>query len=68
MPAGSELPNDVAGLTGAQLNRMISESTGGSSIPERLNALDNMELRFTDTCEATQTGVEDEVIGFLSAR
>ncbi len=68
MPAGSELPNDVAGLTGAQLNRMISESTGGSSIPERLNALDNMELRFTDTCEATQAGVEDEVIGFLSAR
>ncbi len=68
MPAGSELPADVVSLTGAQLNRMISESTGGSAIPERLNALDDMELRFTDTCEATQAGVEAEVLNFLSSK
>ena len=67
MPAGSELPEEVTSLTGAQLNRMISERTGGSSIPARLNALDDMELRFTGTCDATEEGVEQAVLEFLGA-
>ena len=66
MPAKSELPSEITSLTGAQLNRLISQNTNNSSIPQRLNALDDMELRFVDTCKATQAGIEDAVIGFIS--
>ena len=65
MPAGSPLPEEVSGLTGVQLNRLISEKTGGQAIPAGLDALDDMELRFTDVCEATREGVEAEVGRFL---
>ncbi len=66
MPAKSELPSQITSLTGAQLNRLISQNTNNSSIPQRLNALDDMELRFVDTCQASQSGIEDAVIDFIS--
>ena len=65
LPAGSELPAEVTELTGAQLNRLIAERTGVDNIPAGLNVLDDMELRFTDSCEATKAGVEAAVEAFL---
>ncbi len=67
LPAGSELPEEVTSLTGAQLNRLIADKTGGRKVPAGLDALDDMELRFTDVCPATKEGVEDQVDSFLRA-
>ena len=66
LPAGAQLPQDVMNLTGAQLNRLISKQTNNAHIPEKLNMLDDMPLRFTDTCEASKEGVEGAVTEFLS--
>ena len=65
LPAGSDLPEEVTSLTGAQLNRQIAARTGIDNIPAGLDALDDMELRFTDSCEATKEGVETAVEAFL---
>ncbi|MGI6220728.1 MAG: threonine synthase [Coriobacteriales bacterium] len=61
LPAGSALPEDVAGLTGVELNRQIASMTGIDNIPAGLDALDDMELRFTGVCDATCEGVEKAV-------
>ncbi|MGI6217166.1 MAG: threonine synthase [Coriobacteriales bacterium] len=66
IPAGNDLPEDVSKLTGAALNSLISEKTGGSPVPRGLSVLDEMELRFTDVCDATKEGVEKSVLDFLS--
>ena len=41
------------------------ERTGVDNIPSGLAVLDDMELRFTDSCEATKAGVEAAVEAFL---
>ena len=63
--AGAELPSEVLELTGVQLNELISEQTGGKSIPANLAMLDSLELRFTGTCEASIAGVEGAVATWL---
>ena len=63
--ATSTFSAQVTELTGAQLNRLIAERTGVDNIPAGLNVLDDMELRFTDSCEATKAGVEAAVEAFL---
>ena len=68
LPAGSPLPEDVAGLTGVELNRHIARMTGIDNIPVGLDALDDMELRFTDVCPASREGVEQAVGRFLDER
>ena len=66
LPAGAALPEELAGLTGVQLNRLIAERTGVDNIPAGLDALDDMELRFTESCDATNAGVEAAVEQFLA--
>lgn len=66
LPAGSELPSDVASLTGAQLNDLVSSEAGGVFVPDGLARLDEMELRFTEVCDAGKQSVEQQVISFLS--
>ena len=68
LPVGSSLPDDVAGLTGVELNRRIAGMTGIDNIPAGLDALDSMELRFTGVCPASREGVEQSVVEFLENR
>ena len=81
IPAGEPLPDDVAGLTGAELNRKVlelrgsantsspannSNSSGGDKrIPPALDCLDEQPIRFTKVIDGKLEAVEDAVIGFL---
>ncbi len=68
IPAGEELPADVASLTGCQLNELIAEETGKHDIPAGLADLDAMTVRFTDAIANDQAAIEDTVRAFLAAR
>lgn len=64
IPAGEELPQDVQGLTGAQLNRKIMELTGvegAYAVPAALDLLDDMEIRFKEVIDGDTAAIEDAV-------
>ena len=65
MPAGAALPDDVAALTGCQLNQLIAERFGASAVPRGLADLDDLPIRFTKVIEPAQSSIEDAVISFL---
>ncbi|MBS5451592.1 MAG: threonine synthase [Coriobacteriia bacterium] len=65
MKLADELPADVAGLTGLELNRRIAAETG-SSVPEALAALEGRARRFDTVVDATQAGVEASVLEWLA--
>ena len=65
MPAGAALPDDVAALTGCQLNQLIAERFGASAVPHGLADLDERPIRFTEVIEPAQSSIEDAVISFL---
>ena len=65
--AGEPLPDEVAALTGCQLNRIIAERTG-SAIPRGLADLDEMPVRFTEVIDGTTDAIEKAALDFSAAR
>ena len=64
IPAGQELPAEVASLTGAQLNRKVAQMagvTGTYAVPPSLDQLDEMPIRFTEVVDGTTAAVEAAV-------
>lgn len=63
---GGQLPEDVAALSGCDLNNKIADETGDHNIPEGLAKLDSMPIRFTDTIQGSLESIEDAVQAFIS--
>lgn len=66
IPAGGELPADAAGLSGVQLNRLVSSQTGGTPIPAGLDCLDDKPVRFTEVIGGQVDDIEASVERFLA--
>ena len=64
--AGEPLPQEVAGLSDVQLNRVVFEETGVSPIPAGLDVLDDKPIRFTEVIDGDTAGVEGAVKAFLA--
>ncbi len=62
--ANEPLPPEIAALSGIELNRSIAESTG-TSVPAGLEALASLPRRFNTVVEASKTGIESSVLGWL---
>ncbi len=60
-----ELPADIAALSGCELNKLVSQETGGSHIPVNLASLDETEIRFTQVIDGDPETIEREIEGFL---
>lgn len=65
MEPGEALPQDVAALTGCQLNQRIADETGKHDIPAGLADLDAMEARFTEVLDADEPRTEPAVADFI---
>ncbi|MBO4364748.1 MAG: threonine synthase [Eggerthellaceae bacterium] len=63
--AGEALPDDVASLTGCQLNSLIEQQTGAGPIPAGLAELDHLSARFEDVIDRDPATVEAAVDSFL---
>lgn len=64
--AGEPLPEDIAALTGCQLNQAISSQTG-SSIPSGLASLDEMPVRFAEVIDGTVDAIKQAALEFSAA-
>ncbi|MEE0845723.1 MAG: threonine synthase [Eggerthellaceae bacterium] len=65
IPTGEPLPDEVAGLSGCQLNQLVSEQTG-SGIPQGLASLDDMPVRFTEVIDSTIDAIKHAALGFAA--
>ncbi|MBQ9022217.1 MAG: threonine synthase [Eggerthellaceae bacterium] len=61
---GAALPEDVAALTGCELNRRIESETNAGPIPEGLAKLDSIPMRFTEVIDKETHAIEDAVLQF----
>lgn len=59
------LPEDVAALSGCQLNQLIAEETGKHNVPAGLAELDTLPIRFTQVIDGTTDSIKDAVRAFL---
>ncbi|WP_165252738.1 threonine synthase [Adlercreutzia sp. ZJ304] len=59
------LPQDIASLTGCQLNELIAKETGKWGIPKRLANLDAMPIRFSEVIDGNQSAIEQAIATFL---
>lgn len=62
---GEPLPQEVDQLSGCQLNELIAQETGCSSIPSNLAQLDELDIRFTDIIDKDPQEIENCVFQFL---
>lgn len=65
LTAKSELPAEVAALSGTALNELLSTSFGAGAIPSRLAKLADIPIRFSQVCEGSTTGIEAAVTEWL---
>ena len=65
--AGAALPQDIANMSGCELNRLIAKETGGK-IPVGLATLESVPVRFKEVIDAGTQSVEDAACKFLSSR
>ena len=65
MAPGEALPEEVAALTGCQLNERIAQETGRNDIPAGLANLDTMEVRFTEVINNDVEAIETAAEAFL---
>ncbi len=65
--AGEPLPEDIASLTGCQLNSLIEQETGAGPIPAGLAELDNKPIRFSQVIDRDASCIEENVESFLEA-
>jgi threonine synthase len=68
IPAGEVLPAEVAKLSGAALNELISREYGAGAIPKHLARLDGLPIRFSEVCAGSPEGIEEAVIDWLQAQ
>ncbi|WP_251177858.1 threonine synthase [Adlercreutzia agrestimuris] len=59
------LPEDVASLSGCQLNELIAQETGMCNIPAGLAELDELPIRFTEIISNNVSSIEEAVSTFL---
>ena len=59
------LPAQVAVLSGVEVNRLVSEETGGTPIPPALDVLDDLPVRFTEVIGNRLEDVEAAVSRFV---
>ena len=59
------LPDEVAALSGCELNELISRETGGSAIPQGLAQLDSKPVRFTEVIDAGAESIRMAALKFL---
>lgn len=59
------LPEEVAQLSGCELNERIAAETGQTSIPRGLAELDTKPIRFTEVIEGTTPAIETAVETFV---
>lgn len=59
------LPEDVASLSGCQLNELIAQETGMCNIPAGLAELDELPIRFTEIISNNVSSIEEAVSAFL---
>jgi len=60
------LPEDLAKLSGAEMNELIVGAyPKAGAIPSRLANLDNQEIRFLDVIEGTTTALQEEISDWL---
>ena len=62
---GEPLPEEVAALTGCQLNERIAQEAERSDIPAGLANLDTMEVRFTEVIDNDVEAIESAAEAFL---
>ena len=62
---GEPLPDDVAVLSGCELNELIARETNGSAIPQGLAQLDSKPVRFTDVIDAGAANIRKAALDFL---
>ncbi|MBR0405527.1 MAG: threonine synthase [Eggerthellaceae bacterium] len=62
---GEELPDEIASLTGCELNSLIAEETGLSDIPAGLAELDELPIRFTEVIDGNADAIRAAVCEFL---
>ena len=63
-----DLPEEVAALTGCELNRLIADETGADHIPPGLSELDSLPIRFTETIDGRAIDIQDAICDFLTQR
>lgn len=61
-----ELPEDVAALSGCDLNRLVERETGCGPIPAGLAELDSLPIRFTEVIDGNTGAIENAVREMLS--
>ena len=62
---GQDLPDEVAKLSGCQLNSLIAQETGLSDIPAGLAELDELPIRFTEVIDGNADAIRTAVCAFL---
>ena len=65
MKPGEPLPEDVAKLTGCQLNELIADETGTHDVPAGLSSLDKMDVRFSAVIDGDVESIEAATMVFL---
>lgn len=59
------LPEDIAALTGCQLNQRIADETGVAGAPAGLAELDTLPIRFTEVINSDTASIENAAQKFL---
>ncbi|MDR2492313.1 MAG: threonine synthase [Coriobacteriales bacterium] len=68
LPAGSPLPAEAAGKSGAELNAHMGRAFGACDVPTRLRGIDEQHVRFTEVVDADTASLEAAVTGWLATR
>ena len=62
---GENLPEQVASLSGCELNELIADEAHCHNIPRGLAELDSLPIRFSETISGTTEAIEEAVDSFL---
>lgn len=62
---GENLPEQVASLSGCELNELIADEAHCRNIPRGLAELDSLPIRFSETISGTTEAIEEAVDSFL---
>ncbi len=65
LTSADPLPDDVAALSGIELDRRIARATG-TTVPAGIDALADAPRRFTTVVDGTTEGVESSVLSWLA--
>ncbi len=61
---GEDLPEQVASLSGCELNKLIADEADCHNIPQGLAELDSLPIRFSETISGTTEEIEAAVDSF----